>query len=533
MTAAPAARMFGAGMLGAGTLGGGTLRVVLGDQLSRDLAALRDLDRARDTVLLVEVRAECTYVRHHQKKIILILSGMRHFAAALAAEGTRVRYVTLDDPANTQSFRGEVVRAAADLGPARIVVTEPGEWRVRDDIGGWQDAAGVPVEVLADGRFLASIADFRHWAEGRRSLRMEFFYRDMRRRHGLLLDDGLPAGGRWNYDPENRKRLPAAVTAPARFRYEPDATTRAVIALVAREFGDHFGAAEDFALPVTAEEAEHALSDFIAERLPSFGDWQDAMRAGEGALFHALISTSLNLGLLDPLACCRAAERAWREGAAPLPAVEGFIRQILGWREYVRGIYWTHMPEYGTRNALAATRKLPWFYWSADTDMRCLADAVATTRDHAYAHHIQRLMLTGNFALLAALHPDEVDEWYLIVYADAYQWVEMPNVRGMALFADGGVMGSKPYAASGAYINRMSDYCGKCHYDVRRSTGPGACPFNFLYWDFMARHAAMLGGNPRMAMPLRTYERMAPDKQAALRDEAQRFLARMDAGERV
>ncbi len=511
----------------------GILRVVLGDQLSLNLPALDGLDQTLDTVLMVEVERECTYVRHHKKKIVLILSAMRHFAALLRESGVRVRYVTLDDPANTQSFRGEVVRAAAEIGPSRIMVTEPGEWRVLEDIRGWQEAAGIPVEVLVDRRFLCSIADFRHWAAARRSLRMEFFYRDMRRRYGLLLDDDEPAGGRWNYDAENRKRLPAGITVPPPPEFPPDETTCDIMALVERRFPDHFGSTNGFSLPVTAEAAQHALAEFIAARLPSFGDWQDAMKTGAPALFHALISTSLNLGLLDPLAICRAVELAWRDDAAPLAATEGFIRQVIGWREYVRGVYWLHMPEYGQRNALDAHRKLPWFYWSGETGMHCLAEAIGATRDNAYAHHIQRLMITGNFALLAGLDPDQVDEWYLVVYADAYEWVEMPNTRGMALFADGGVMGSKPYAASGAYINRMSDYCAGCRYDVKRSTGEGACPFNFLYWDFMSRHQVLLAGNQRMAMPLRTLAKMDPSRRAALEGEAKRFLARLDAGEQV
>ena len=510
-----------------------SLRVVLGDQLTRGIASLADLDRARDTVLMVEVRAECTYVRHHQKKIVLILSAMRHFADGLRAEGIRVRYVRLDDPANTQSFRGEVVRAVEDLAPTRIVATEPGEWRVLDDMRGWQDATGVPLEVRPDTRFIASIADFRHWASGRASLRMEFFYRDMRARTAILMDDGKPAGGRWNYDSENRKRLPKGIALPPTPVFPPDEITRDVMALVARAFGDHFGAVDGFSLPVTAAEAEHALAAFVAERLPGFGDWQDAMKWGSTALFHALVSTSLNLGLLDPRAVCGAAEAAFRAGLVPLAAAEGFIRQIIGWREYVRGVYWLHMPGYGTRNALGAHRKLPWFYWSGETGMRCLADAIASTREHAYAHHIQRLMLTGNFALLAGIDPDEVDEWYLVVYADAYQWVEMPNTRGMALHADGGVMGSKPYAASGAYINRMSDYCAGCRYDVGRATGEGACPFNFLYWDFIDRHADRWAENRRMAMPLAGRRRMGEARMAELRAEAARFLDRMDRGEPV
>ncbi len=414
-----------------------------------------------------------------------------------------------------------------------MVATAPGEWRLGNDMAGWQAHFGRPVEILDDERYLCGLRQFRHWAAGRRSLRMEFFYREMRRRHRVLMDGDEPAGGRWNFDAENRHRMPAGVEPPAAPGFPPDATTEAVAVLVEREFPGHFGDIHPFSLPVTAEAAALALDHFVAERLAGFGDWQDFMRTGAPVLFHALISTSLNLGLLNPLQVCRAAEAAWREGLAPLNAVEGFIRQVLGWREYVRGVYWLNMPEYGRRNALGATRPLPDFYWTGQTRMNCVAQVVADTRANAYAHHIQRLMVTGNFALLAGLDPDQVDEWYMIVFADAYEWVEMPNVRGMALFADGGIMGSKPYAASGAYINRMSDYCAACAYDPKQSVGPRACPFNALYWDFIARHERLLSANPRMAMPARTLARMEPGKVAALRAQAGDFMARMDAGETV
>jgi deoxyribodipyrimidine photolyase-related protein len=506
-----------------------TLRVLLGDQLSDAIAALDGLDPATDIVLMAEVRDECTYVRHHKKKIALVLSAMRHFAQRLRGRGARVAYVRLDDPDNTHSIRAEMLRAVARYRPERVVVTEAGEWRLLTDMSGWQEASGIATEIADDTRFLCTHRQFRHWAEGKRDLRMEFFYREMRRAHAVLMEADVPAGGRWNFDAENRKRMPGSVRPPPAPSFPPDATTRAVIALVEREFNGHFGDLDGFDLPVTTEQALLALDHFITERLPAFGDWQDFMRSGDPVLFHALISSSLNLGLLDPLVACRAAEAAWRDGA-PLNAVEGFIRQILGWREYVRGIYWLRMPGYAHLNALGATRPLPWLYWSGETRMNCVAQVVRDTRARAYAHHIQRLMITGNFALLAGLDPDQVDEWYLIVYADAYQWVEMPNVRGMALFADGGVMASKPYAASGAYINRMSDYCSGCAYDVRAGTGDRACPFNFLYWDFIARHRDRLVGNPRMAMPVRTLSHMQPDKLAAMRAQAAAFLDAMDSG---
>ena len=306
---------------------------------------------------------------------------------------------------------------------------------------------------------------------------MEFFYREMRRATGLLMDGDQPEGGRWNYDAENRKKLAKGVIPPDRMRIPPNAVARQAMADVERLFPDHFGALDGFGWPTTAEEAETVLDDFLRTVLPGFGDWQDAMAEDRPWMWHGLISTSINLGLLDPLEVCKRAEAVYRDGKAPLNAVEGFIRQILGWREFVRGVYWLKAPEYRARNFLDADRALPWFYWSGETDMACVADVVKTTRDNAYAHHIQRLMVTGNLALLLGVHPDQVDDWYLCVYADAYEWVEMPNTRGMALFADGGIVGSKPYAASGAYIDRMSDYCGACRYDVKSKSGDAACPF--------------------------------------------------------
>ncbi len=509
-----------------------TLRLVLGDQLSPTLSSLRDLAEG-DVVLMAEVMDECRYVPHHTHKIILVLSAMRHFAATLRGQGVTVRYRRLDDPQNGHSLRAEVLACAAEIEASRIVVTEPGEHRLLTEMRGWPVSAGCPVDIRADDRFLCPIATFRDWAAGRRGLRLEFFYRAMRHRHEILLDEGEPVGGRWNYDAENRKRLPPRMAVPPTPRFAPDAITREVIALVAELFPDNMGAPADFALPVTQADAQVALDDFIDHRLAEFGDWQDAMRHGSPFLFHSLISTSLNIGLLDPLSVCRRAEQALAAGAAPLNAVEGFIRQILGWREYVRGIYWLRMPEYRRMNALGAHRRLPAFYWTGQTRMRCLADAIDTTRRHAYAHHIQRLMLTGNFALLAGLDPDGVDEWYLAVYADAYEWVELPNTRGMALFADGGIIGSKPYAASGAYINKMSDYCTGCAYDVKDATGARACPFNALYWDFIARHQERFAANPRMTMPLATWRKMPPARQAALRARAEAFLTAMDQGELV
>jgi deoxyribodipyrimidine photolyase-related protein len=500
------------------------LRLVLGDQLTRELASLRDIDPHRDVILMVEVAAETVYVRHHKQKIALIFSAMRHFAEELRAEGLSVDYVALDDPDNTGDFTGELCRAIKRRKPNRIILTEPGEWRVAEMMGGWKTSLGLPVEIRDDDRFFCSRGRFAEWAHGRQGLRMEFFYRVMRRESGLLMEGDAPVGGQWNFDAANRKSLPKSDHPPKRLRLAPDQTTREVLDLVAQSFADHFGDLEDFGWPTTRGEALAALDHFIAEALPSFGDYQDAMKGGEPFLYHGLISTSLNLGLLTPREICLAAERVWLEGAAPLNAVEGFIRQILGWREFVRGIYWLKMPNYAATNFLEAKRALPWFYWSGETDLNCIAHVVAQTRRHAYAHHIQRLMVTGNFALLAGIEPRQLEEWYLVVFADAYEWVELPNTHGMALFADGGVLGSKPYAASAAYIDRMSDYCGACVYDPKKKTGAGACPFNLLYWNFLIENQARLAANPRLAMPYRNLAAKPAEDRATIQREARAFL---------
>ena len=500
------------------------LRVVLGDQLSRDVAALQGLNPKRDAVLMMEVRDETEYVPHHKQKLVLILSAMRHFAADLREAGIRVEYVNLDDPDNTESFTGELQRTVDRFKPCKVAVTEPSEWRVQQMVDDWKTGLNVPVEVLQDDRFFASHTRFREWAKGRKTWTMEHFYREMREEHNILMSDGKPEGGRWNFDADNRKRLPAKTTPPNRARFTPDEITRAVIEMVEEQFAQNFGTLEAFGWPVTRSEALASLDDFLQNALPHFGDYQDAMKAGAPFLYHSLIAPAINIGLLSPREVCVAAEAAWRGGDAPLNAVEGFIRQILGWREYVRGIYWALMPDYAAMNALKASRPLPEFYWSGVTDMHCMHQAIDSTRHHAYSHHIQRLMLTGNFALLAGVAPAEIEQWYLAVYADAFEWVEMPNTLGMAVFADGGRMASKPYAASGAYINRMSDFCKDCAYDVKQKTGPGACPFNAMYWAFLIRNEATLQGNPRLLMPYRTLSGWSDEKRDTYLASADAFL---------
>lgn len=502
------------------------LVLVLGDQLSRDVAALKAADRTRDVVVMAEVMGEGTSVPHHPQKIALILTAMRKFATALQADGWQVAYSRLDDPDNSQTLSGELLRRAVETGAMSVLATRPGEWRVIGDL----EVLPLPVTILPDDRFLCPEAEFAAWAEGRKALRMEFFYRDMRRKTGLMMEGERPAGGQWNFDHDNRKPAKADLLRPRPLRFAPDAVTEEVLALVEARFA-HFGKARPFHWATDRAGALAALDDFVTNRLARFGDEQDAILQGEAFLSHAVISPYLNLGLLGPMEVCRAAEAAWRGGRVPINAAEGFIRQIIGWREFVRGIWALQGPDYTSRNILGHSRALPALYWGQPTRMACVAAAVAQTRDLAYAHHIQRLMVTGNFALLAGVDPAHVHEWYLSVYIDAFEWVEAPNTVGMSQFADGGVVGSKPYVSSGAYIDRMSDHCGTCHYRVKDKVGDRACPFNLLYWDFLMRHRPRFEGNPRMAQMYRTWDRMEAGHKARVLEDAAGLLRRLDAGD--
>ncbi|MFW5655346.1 MAG: cryptochrome/photolyase family protein [Roseicyclus sp.] len=501
----------------------------MGDQLSDDIRALREADRAADTVVMAEVGDEASYVPHHPKKIAFLFAAMRKFAARLEEQGWSVRYAKLDDPDNAGSIPGELLRAAEATGATEVLATEPGEFRLIAAL----EEAPLPVHLFPDDRFLCSHAEFEAWAEGRKELRMEWFYREMRRKTGLLMEGDKPAGGKWNYDHDNRKPAPGEIAYAGPMQFTPDETVEEVLALVERRFGNNFGTLRPFAFATDRGQARRALSHFVTHALPRFGDYQDAMLDENRFLYHAVISMYLNAGLLGWREICEAAEAAWKDGHAPLNAVEGFIRQIIGWREYMRGIYFREGPDYTERNVLGHDRALPDFYWTAETDMRCVARAVEQTRDEAYAHHIQRLMVTGNFALLAGIDPHEVHEWYLAVYADAYEWVEAPNVIGMSQFADGGIVGSKPYVSGGNYIRKMSDYCNRCAYDVGEKAGDRSCPFNYLFWAFLHRHRDRFGRNPRMAQMYRTWARMSDDRRASVLESAESFLGKLDAGTRV
>ncbi|MDV4168585.1 cryptochrome/photolyase family protein [Rhodovulum sp. FJ3] len=505
------------------------LILILGDQLSPEMSCLSDGPEAGDVVVMAEVADEGTYVPHHPQKITLILSAMRKFADQLRDAGWEVAYTTLDDPDNAGSICGELLRRAEEFETDQVVLTEPGEWRLIDAL----NDLPLHVEMRQDTRFLASHAEFERWAEGRKSLRMEYFYREMRRKTGLLMDGDDPCGGQWNFDQDNRKPARGDLFKLGPCRFEPDDTVRAVMDLVTDRFDGHFGTVDGFAYATDRDQALQVLDHFIKNALPCFGDYQDAMLADDPVLYHALISPYLNIGLLGWREVCAAAETAYRDGDAPLNAVEGFIRQIIGWREYIRGIYFLKGRDYTAQNTLNHTRDLPAVYWGGDSGMACMRAAVGQTRDLAYAHHIQRLMVTGNFALLAGIDPAQVHEWYLSVYIDAFEWVEAPNTIGMSQFADGGIVASKPYVSSGSYIDRMSDYCGDCAYKVGDKTGKEACPFNVLYWHFLNRHRDRFQGNGRMGMMYRTWDKMDAGKRDAIISDAETVLERLDRGDPV
>jgi deoxyribodipyrimidine photolyase-related protein len=498
------------------------LVLILGDQLSPQISSLQGADPTQDRILMAEVMDEATYVKHHQKKIAFIFAAMRHFAKELSDLGWTVDYVKLDDANNQGSLTAELAKAVERLKPKQICATEPGEWRVRELL------LASHVTLFADDRFIASTEEFNQWVGDRKQLRMEYFYRDMRRKTHILMNGDQPEGGKWNYDAENRNAASADLFMPQPMCFTPDAMTREVLELVATRFGHHFGDLYPFDYAVTRADAEAAFAHFITTALAQFGDYQDAMLTGEPFLYHSVIAQYLNCGLLHPLRICKQVEAAYRAGDVPLNAAEGYIRQVIGWREYMRGIYWLKMPEYADNNYFNHTRKLPDFYWTGETDMACVRSTVAQTKSLAYAHHIQRLMVTGNFAMLAGIDPHEVHLWYLAVYADAYEWVEMPNTIGMSQFADGGVVASKPYAASGAYINRMSNYCKGCRYNVKLRTGDDACPFNALYWDFLSRHRDKLASNPRIGQMIRTYDKFAEDERERITASAAKFLSSLN-----
>ncbi len=498
------------------------LVVVLGDQLNLDACALADFDPAQDAIWMAEVMEESTHVTSSKQRSTLFLSAMRHFAETLKSQKWPLHYTRLDDAHNAGTLADELDKAIQTLHPQQLVMTAPGEWRVLQSLRGMAKKHQLTLEVRDDTHFFSTVREFAEHAKGRKQLRQEFFYRELRQKTGILMDGKKPIGDQWNFDEDNRgsfgKAGPGILPPPTRF--EPDTITLDVMLLVNDKMAKHPGNLHSFGWPVTRTQALAALDSFIQHRLPSFGLYQDAMWEGEVWLYHSHIASALNLKLLNPREVVSAAEKAYQDGHVPLPAAEGFIRQILGWREYVRGIYWTQMPEYLERNQMQAHAPLPAFYWSGNTDMACLRDAITQTLNHGYAHHIQRLMVTGLYALLLGVDPKEVHAWYLGVYVDAVEWVELPNTLGMSQFADGGVMASKPYVASGKYIDRMSNHCKGCRFNPALATGDTACPFTTLYWDYLNRHVDVLAKNPRMLMQLKNLNRLSPEAREEIASQA-------------
>ena len=498
------------------------LVIVLGDQLDLQSTALQDFDATQDVVWMAEVAQESEHVWSAKQRIAVFLSAMRHFAQALRSSGFAVHYTKLDDAHNTGTLAGELSRAIATLQPAHLVMTAPGDWRVLEAMRAMAEQHSLRLDLRDDMHFFSTVREFAAHAKGRKQLRLEYWYRELRKKHGVLMDGAEPEGGQWNFDADNRESFgkagPQDVPPPERFA--PDALTQEVIALVNTRFADHPGSLKSFGWPVDRKSALQVLQGFVAQRLPLFGKYEDAMWSGQAWLYHSHLSCALNLKLLGAREVVKAAEDAYRAGLAPIESVEGFIRQVLGWREYVRGIYWTQMPQYLERNALDAQAALPAWFWTGETDMACLKDAITQTLEHGYAHHIQRLMVTGLYCLLLGVQPKEVHAWYLSVYVDAVEWVELPNTLGMSQFGDGGLMASKPYVASGKYIQRMSNHCKGCRYDPAQSTGDTACPYTTLYWDFLMRHEDLLKGNPRMAMQLKNLSRLDGDARAGIQAQA-------------
>ncbi len=500
----------------------GTLLFVLGDQLDPQLPQLEELDRDVDAILMAEVREEAEHVPSHRQRTALFLAAMRHFALDLIERGYRVRYVRLDDPANTHGLGSELERAIHTLGPARIKLVQPGDHRVLKAIRTSAAKSGTPLEILEDCSFTCPLEEFEAWAnDGRKSLVMEYFYRIRRRKLDILVTkDGKPKQGKWNFDAENRNSFPRAPAVPKPYRPRPDAVTKEVIDLVNATWPDAPGELENFSWPVTRSQARLALQDFVENRLEGFGTYEDAMWTGESVLYHSRLSSSLNLKLIHPRECIDAALAAYEDGRAKINDVEGFIRQIIGWREFVRGIYFHEGWGYSRRNGLKQYGDLPEFYWTGETDMNCLEHCLRAVIEQAWTHHIPRLMVIGNFALIAGVHPGAINDWFLAMYVDAVDWVTAPNVVGMSQHADHGVVGTKPYAGSGKYINRMSNFCQACSYDVKKLTGEKACPFNTFYWDFLIRHRERFADNHRMGLTMKNVDRLDEGKKDEIQSRA-------------
>jgi len=476
--------------------------------------------------LMMEVLEEVNYVNHHKKKIVLLFSAMRHFAKELRRKNS-LSYIKIDDKKNTGSFSSEINRMIEKISPKNIMITEPGEYRVLKEIEKIKSKHKIPFEIIEDDRFFCSINEFKDWSKSHKQFRMEDFYRKMRKDTGILIKNGAPIGGKWNYDALNRNPLKEKIQIKENLRHKPDSITVNVIKTIKKKFQAHFGSVKDFWYGVDHKQAEKSLDYFIKYNLEKFGDFQDAMKAEDGFLFHSIISPYMNCGLLDPKYVVKRIVDEYEKGKIPINSAEGFIRQVLGWREFVRGIYWLNMPNYSKTNYFRSKKNLPKFFWTGKTELYCMQKCVEQIIKDGYAHHIQRLMVLGNFALLSGIIPKQVCEWYLSVFVDAYDWVELPNTHGMALFADGGIIASKPYASSGNYINKMSDYCKSCKYNVKIKNGEKACPFNYLYWNFLITNKEKLKNNSRLWMQYNTLSKMPENRRKEIIKDSKNFLSKI------
>ncbi len=503
------------------------IRIVLQDQISQSLSALTGLSQ-EDLIVFYEDKNYLQSMPHHPKKIALQLASMRHLAEEYTQKGYQVFSISYDHP-QWKQLNEVIEQIAKELTYYHVVITEPSEYQPLMQLQEWKKCSSLHIEIREDDRFLCPKEDFYQWAKNRKELTMEYFYRMMRQKYRLLVTHDLePFGGKWNFDSENRKVPKNPLQIPKRISHKKSDILKKVLESVRKDFSSYFGNLDPFYFAVTREQALKELSHFIKNLLPVFGDYQDAMIQGEPYMFHSLLSSYLNIGLILPLEACLMAQESYLKGMAPLNSVEGFIRQILGWREFVRGVYWIKMPAYKELNFFKTSRPLPKAYWGHPTHMQCLKEAILHTQIHAYSHHIQRLMVSGNFALLAGFDVKEVQKWYLCVYSDAYEWVEMPNTLGMALFGDGGIIATKPYAASGKYIQKMSNFCQKCFYDPNLMTGDKACPLNALYWNFLHTHQSLLKSNHRLSYMYATWEKFSAEKKENLLLQAQYTLKQIE-----
>lgn len=499
------------------------LILILGDQLDINSSALRDFDPTTDEVLMVESQNESTYVWSHKAKIAIFLSAMRHFAQTLLSKKIPLTYIKESSLTIEEELKHQLIQKKV----THLVCVEPGEYRLKLAIENLARDLNVHLSMEDDHHFYCSNQEFREWVADKKELRLEYFYRYMRKKHHILIDDDeQPVGGQWNFDDQNRKPYskngPGLIDAPLIFA--PDEISHEVLEFVERQYSEHPGSLEHFSWPVTREQALAALKHFVNHRLATFGIYQDAMWKETPFGWHSILSTSLNLKLLNPREVVQSALEAYQNNRLDLATVEGFIRQVIGWREFVRGIYYLDMPEMATTNFYQHQRKLPEWYWTANTKMNCMKDAIGQTLKYGYAHHIQRLMITGNFALLAEISPQQVSDWYLAIYVDAIEWVELPNVVGMALFANGGRFTSKPYIASGAYVKRMSNYCDGCQYKPDVRYGEQACPLTTLYWNFLINHQVEFNQNPRTRLMTANLSKISTEDRALIQLHAKKIL---------